>query len=102
MALGTTVYVASIMLTSVAHSYSEYILSQGVLSGLGVGMLCVVSNALTANYAASLTTVSCHANRFYPPLASISTHFNKYRATALGIAMAGSGLGEHSCWPISG
>ncbi|EIW56757.1 MFS general substrate transporter [Trametes versicolor FP-101664 SS1] len=69
MALGTTVYVASILLTSIACSYPQYILAQGVLSGLGVGML------------------------FYPPLASISTHFNKYRATALGIAMVGSGLG---------
>ncbi|KAI0632767.1 MFS general substrate transporter [Trametes polyzona] len=75
MALGTTVYVASILLTSVARSYQQYILAQGVLSGLGVGML------------------------FYPPLASISTHFNKYRATALGIAMVGSGLGG-TVYPI--
>ncbi|KAH9856245.1 MFS general substrate transporter [Lenzites betulinus] len=75
MALGTTVYVASIMLTSVARSYTQHILAQGVLSGLGVGML------------------------FYPPLASISTHFNKYRATALGIAMVGSGLGG-TVYPI--
>ncbi|KAI0370958.1 MFS general substrate transporter [Pilatotrama ljubarskyi] len=76
MTLGTTVYVASIMLTSVAGAYHEYILAQGVLSGLGVGML------------------------FYPPLASISTHFNKYRATALGIAMVGSGLGG-TVYPIA-
>lgn len=33
-------------------------------------------------------------HRFYPPLASISTHFSKYRATALGIAMVGSGIGR--------
>lgn len=31
--------------------------------------------------------------RFYPSLASVSTHFSKYRATALGIAVAGSSIG---------
>ena len=39
MALGTAVYVVSIMLTSVAGGYYEYLLAQGMLSGLGVGML---------------------------------------------------------------
>lgn len=33
-------------------------------------------------------------NRFYPSFASISTHFLKLRATAVGIAIAGSGVGE--------
>ncbi|KAI8992841.1 MFS general substrate transporter [Trametes punicea] len=75
MSLGTALYVASILLTSVARTYREYILAQGILSGLGVGML------------------------FYPPLASISTHFDKYRATALGIAAMGSGLGG-TVYPI--
>ena len=32
--------------------------------------------------------------RFYPSLAAVSTHFLRYRATALGIALAGSGVGE--------
>jgi hypothetical protein len=32
--------------------------------------------------------------RFYPSLSAISTHFCKYRSTALGIALAGSGVGE--------
>lgn len=31
--------------------------------------------------------------RFYPSLAAISTHFQRYRATAVGVAMSGSGLG---------
>lgn len=31
--------------------------------------------------------------RFYPSLASVSTHFTKYRATALGIVAAGSSVG---------
>ncbi|KAM5538781.1 hypothetical protein V8D89_007503 [Ganoderma adspersum] len=75
MALGTAIYVLSIILTSVARNYCDYLIAQGVLSGLGVGML------------------------FYPPLASISTHFSKYRATALGIAMVGSGIGG-TVYPI--
>ena len=34
--------------------------------------------------------------RFYPPIASISTHFSRYRATAIGIAVAGSSVGLSS------
>ncbi|KAF5314901.1 hypothetical protein D9619_007514 [Psilocybe cf. subviscida] len=69
MMAGTLCYVTSIVLTSVCTRYYQYIMSQGVLFGLSVGLL------------------------FYPSLSSISTHFSKYRATALGIAAAGSGLG---------
>ena len=39
MALGTAIYVSSIMLTGVARDYHHYLAAQGVLSGLGVGML---------------------------------------------------------------
>lgn len=39
MALGTVIYVVSIALTSMARGYHEYVIAQGVLSGLGVGML---------------------------------------------------------------
>ncbi|CDO68086.1 hypothetical protein BN946_scf184788.g17 [Trametes cinnabarina] len=39
MALGTALYVSSILLTSVARTYLEYILAQGIMSGLGIGML---------------------------------------------------------------
>ncbi|EMD39496.1 hypothetical protein CERSUDRAFT_111804 [Gelatoporia subvermispora B] len=66
---GTAILVLSIMATSLSTQYYQYVLGQGVLFGLGVGML------------------------FYPPLAAISTHFCKLRATALGIAFAGSGVG---------
>ena len=31
--------------------------------------------------------------RFYPPISSVATHFTEYRATALGIAAAGSSAG---------
>ena len=34
---------------------------------------------------------------FYPSLAAVSTHFDKYRGSALGIAAAGSGVGM---WPV--
>ncbi|KAI0823283.1 MFS general substrate transporter [Trametes gibbosa] len=66
---GTVVLVFSTMMTSLSSKYYQFILAQGVLFGLGVGMM------------------------FYPSLAAISTHFAKYRGTALGIAFAGSGVG---------
>lgn len=66
---GTLVLVVSIMITSICQEYYQYVLAQGVLFGLGVGML------------------------FYPSLSAISTYFKKYRATATGIALAGSGVG---------
>ena len=39
MMLGTIIYVTSMMLTSIAGGYYEYLVYQGILSGLGVGML---------------------------------------------------------------
>ncbi|THH19500.1 hypothetical protein EW146_g1679 [Bondarzewia mesenterica] len=69
IALGSLILVFSIMMTSLSTQYYQYMLGQGVLLGLGVGML------------------------FYASLASIATHFKKYRATAIGIASAGSGVG---------
>jgi len=32
---------------------------------------------------------------FYASVAAISTHFLKYRSTAIGIASAGTGIGAH-------
>ncbi|KAF9465811.1 MFS general substrate transporter [Collybia nuda] len=69
MITGTIVYIFAIMMTSISTQYYQYVLSQGLLFGLGVGLL------------------------FYPSLASISTYFSKYRATALGVAAAGSSIG---------
>jgi len=69
MITGSGILVLSIMVTSFCTQFWQYLLFQGVLFGLGVGLL------------------------FYPSLSAISTHFHKYRATALGIAMAGSGIG---------
>ncbi|KIJ60310.1 hypothetical protein HYDPIDRAFT_99022 [Hydnomerulius pinastri MD-312] len=66
---GSILLVSSLVLTSVAVEYYQYLLAQGVLFGLGAAML------------------------FYPTIASVATHFNEYRATAIGIASAGSGCG---------
>ncbi|KAH7913362.1 MFS general substrate transporter [Hygrophoropsis aurantiaca] len=69
MISGSFLLILSIVTTSICTRYYQYLLSQGFLFGLSVGML------------------------FYPSMASVSTHFNKYRATALGIAAAGSSVG---------
>ncbi|KAI6030762.1 major facilitator superfamily domain-containing protein [Pisolithus orientalis] len=67
--LGTLISVLSLVFTSVASQYYQYLLAQGVLFGLSVALL------------------------FYPSVSSVATHFTNYRATAIGIASAGSGLG---------
>ncbi|PPQ80776.1 hypothetical protein CVT25_001913 [Psilocybe cyanescens] len=69
MVAGTICYSVSMMLMSICTQYYQYVLCQGILLGLGVGLV------------------------FYPSLASISTHFMKYRATAIGVAIAGSSVG---------
>ncbi|EGO23354.1 hypothetical protein SERLADRAFT_469179, partial [Serpula lacrymans var. lacrymans S7.9] len=69
MITGAFIYVFSLMMTSLSTKYYQYVLCQGILFGAGVGML------------------------FYPSLAAVSTHFQRYRATALGVAAAGSSLG---------
>ncbi|THU84947.1 MFS general substrate transporter [Dendrothele bispora CBS 962.96] len=69
MTCGTVCFVLSTVFTSISTHYYQYILSQGILFGVGVGLL------------------------FYPPLASVSRSFVNYRATALGIAAGGSSLG---------
>ncbi|KZT69532.1 MFS general substrate transporter [Daedalea quercina L-15889] len=69
MALGTALLVVSVMITSVLSSYPAFLVVQGIIFGLGAGLL------------------------FYPSLAAVSSHFQRYRGRALGTAMAGSGLG---------
>ncbi|CAK5274464.1 unnamed protein product [Mycena citricolor] len=69
MLAGTVIYVLGIMLTSISTQYYQYLLAQGILFGLGVGLM------------------------FYPSLSSVSTYFCKYRATALGVVASGSSLG---------
>ncbi|TFK48836.1 MFS general substrate transporter [Heliocybe sulcata] len=69
MILGALLHLFSLMMTSLSTEYYQFILCQGILFGLSTGML------------------------FYPSLASVSTHFQKYRATAIGISVAGSSVG---------
>ncbi|TFY79661.1 hypothetical protein EWM64_g4348, partial [Hericium alpestre] len=69
IASGSLIMVFSIMMTSLATEYYQFMLAQGVLFSIGVAML------------------------FYSSLASVATHFTKYRATAIGLASAGSGVG---------
>ncbi|KAH0832257.1 major facilitator superfamily domain-containing protein [Lanmaoa asiatica] len=66
---GSAILVSSLVLTSVSVQYYQYLLTQGILFGLGVAMI------------------------FYPTISCVATHFNEYRATAIGIVSAGSGCG---------
>ncbi|KIY52448.1 MFS general substrate transporter [Fistulina hepatica ATCC 64428] len=66
---GTLLCAVSTVGTSLCTEYYQFIICQGILFGLGVGLL------------------------FYPSLASVATHFHRYRATALGLASAGSSVG---------
>lgn len=69
MLFGTLLLTFSTLMTSVSKKYYEFLLFQGFFFGLSVASL------------------------FYPSLAAVSTHFDKYRASALGVAAAGSGVG---------
>lgn len=69
MLFGTLLLAFSMLMTSVSTKYYEFLLFQGFFFGLSVASL------------------------FYPSLAAVSTHFDKYRASALGVAAAGSGVG---------
>jgi MFS family permease len=69
MLFGSAIHISSLLLTSFSTQYWEYILTHGLLFGLGVALV------------------------FYPCLAAVSTHFARRRSAALGVAMAGSGIG---------
>ncbi|OTB16143.1 hypothetical protein K445DRAFT_300070 [Daldinia sp. EC12] len=62
-------YVFSIMMTSLCNQYWQFMLAQGVLMGTVMGLLQ------------------------FPAMAALSQFFNKKRAAAMGIAIAGSSLG---------
>ncbi|MCJ1404982.1 hypothetical protein MMC11_008208 [Xylographa trunciseda] len=63
------VYIFCIMMTSICESYYQFMLAQGVLAGLALGMTMSPCMAATAQY------------------------FNKNRGAAIGCAIAGSSLG---------
>ncbi|OJA10373.1 hypothetical protein AZE42_08715 [Rhizopogon vesiculosus] len=69
MFFGALLLAFSMLMTSISTHYYEFLLFQGFFFGLSVASL------------------------FYPSLAAVSTHFDKYRGSALGVAAAGSGIG---------
>ena len=88
MIVGTLILVFGTMMTSISSRYYEYILAQGILVGVGIGTVYVAVFSLQ-RILFSLALIF----RFYPSLSAVSTHFHKFRSTALGIAIAGSGVG---------
>ncbi|KPM40311.1 hypothetical protein AK830_g6223 [Neonectria ditissima] len=62
-------YVFAIMMTSVCHSYWQFMLAQGILTGLANGLL------------------------MFPSLSAVPQWFDKKRGAAMGLAIAGSSLG---------
>jgi MFS family permease len=62
-------YLFAVMMTSLCTAYWQFVLAQGLLSGAAAGMLV------------------------FPALAAMPQYFDKRRAGAMGIAIAGSSLG---------
>jgi predicted MFS family arabinose efflux permease len=67
--MGAIIEVVSIFLTSLCTKYWQLFLSQGILQGIGCGLM------------------------FCPTLALLPTYFSKRRALALGLAVSGSATG---------
>lgn len=63
------VYVFSVMMTSLCKEYYQFMLAQGVLGGISMGMVMAPSMAATGQY------------------------FDKKRGAAIGLAVAGSSIG---------
>lgn len=99
MIVGTLMLVLGTMMTSISTEYYQYILAQGILVGLGIGTVYVSFFLAREGRGVRIVSISSeylscvYLSRFYPSLAAISTHFDKYKSTALGIAIAGSGVG---------
>ncbi|KAI5295346.1 hypothetical protein KEM52_001668 [Ascosphaera acerosa] len=67
--VGAFLHVFGLMMCSISHEYYQILLSQGVCSAMGAGLL------------------------FWPTMYSATTWFDRKRGLALGIAASGSGLG---------
>lgn len=74
LSVGSFMVVFGFMMTSLATTYWQVILAQGICVGLGAGCL------------------------FVPSVAILSTYFSTRIATAMGLAAAGSSLGKF-CLP---
>ncbi|KAK4240412.1 putative monocarboxylate permease [Achaetomium macrosporum] len=73
---GALLYVVSQMMTSLCKKYWQFMLAQGVLGGISLGLTMCPSMAATPQY------------------------FNQKRAAAMGMAIAGSSIGG-VVWPIA-
>ncbi|VBB77189.1 Putative MFS transporter [Podospora comata] len=67
--IGAVLYVLAIMMTSLCQEYYQFMLAQGVLTGLASAMIQV------------------------PAFAVVSQYFDKKRAAALGLVVSGSSIG---------
>ncbi len=70
--VGTFAIVFGMMMTSLCHKYWQFILAQGLVVGIGNGLL------------------------FLPSIAIVPEYFSKRKALASGIVAAGSSLGTRS------
>ena len=68
--VGSSLIVIGTFMTSLANSYWQILLTQGVCTGIGAGLL------------------------YMPAFAVISTYFKKRRVVALALAASGSGTGS--------
>ncbi|KAK4235374.1 major facilitator superfamily domain-containing protein [Achaetomium macrosporum] len=66
---GAVLYVFALMMTSICKEYWQFMLAQGVLTGLAMSMLQI------------------------PAFAAVAQYFDKKRAAALGIVVSGSSIG---------
>src|SRR5436190_6430248 len=62
-------YVFAMMMTSLCYEYWQFVLTQGVLMGIAIGLLQ------------------------FPAFAAVSQYFDKKRAAALGVVVSGSSIG---------
>ncbi len=69
--VGTFAIVFGMMMTSLCRKYWQFVLAQGVVVGIGNGLL------------------------FLPSIAIVPEYFSKRKALASGIVAAGSSLGTH-------
>ena len=89
MLAGTLLSTLSLIMASISKNYAEFVATQGVLFGLGSAL---VYDRLELSH--QVNTRTNQYGRFYPSIASVSTHYSKYKATAIGIALAGTSIGE--------
>ena len=75
---GTSLTILGMMMTSICQTYGELLLAQGIVVGIGDGML------------------------FLPSIVIVSQYFDKKRALATGIASMGSSIGMlYPCMPCT-